>query len=229
MWFSQREPRSFARKAETHMQKVNSTRITSLRCWKCLSKGPPRCYWQSTLSLRSLLVNHPSILNICMCTNMCSSYGCHLLWVQFFHANYNLALTFEKWGLLFLFQSSITQTFSTNYGFSVFQTSLIQLSLSAGATIATAVNPLQDQLYLRSAGRNKETPGKPIPEARLYFSIPGSLIFTAGLFVYGWTSYTFVPWIAPAVGIAMVGFGIYSIYQAVVVSTGWNFLGDRIC
>ncbi|TIA26952.1 putative multidrug transporter [Aureobasidium pullulans] len=134
----------------------------------------------------------------------------------FFHANYNLALTFEKWGLLFLFQSSITQTFSTNYGFSVFQTSLIQLSLSAGATIATAVNPLQDQLYLRSAGRNKETPGKPIPEARLYFSIPGSLIFTAGLFVYGWTSYTFVPWIAPAVGIAMVGFGIYSIYQAVV-------------
>ncbi|THV90735.1 putative multidrug transporter, partial [Aureobasidium pullulans] len=135
---------------------------------------------------------------------------------QFFHANYNPALTFEKWGLLFLFQSSITQTFSTNYGFSVFQTSLIQLSLSAGATIATAVNPLQDQLYLRSAGRNKETPGKPIPEARLYFSIPGSLIFTAGLFVYGWTSYTFVPWIAPAVGIAMVGFGIYSIYQAVV-------------
>ncbi|KAG9623760.1 putative multidrug transporter, partial [Aureobasidium melanogenum] len=86
----------------------------------------------------------------------------------------------------------------------------------AGATIATIVNPIQDQLYLRSAGRNKESPGKPIPEARLYFSIPGSLIFTAGLFVYGWTSYTFVPWIAPAIGIAMVGFGIYSIYQAVV-------------
>ncbi|KAI4724877.1 putative multidrug transporter [Aureobasidium sp. EXF-10728] len=125
-------------------------------------------------------------------------------------------LTISKWGLLFLFQSSITQTFSTNYGFSVFQTSLIQLSLSAGATIATIVNPIQDQLYLRSARRNKDSPGKPIPEARLYFSIPGSLIFTAGLFVYGWTSYTFVPWIAPAIGIAMVGFGIYSIYQAVV-------------
>ncbi|CAD0110080.1 unnamed protein product, partial [Aureobasidium uvarum] len=107
-------------------------------------------------------------------------------------------------------------TFSTNYGFSVFQTSLIQLSLSVGATIATIVNPIQNQLYLKSARRNKESPGKPIPEARLYFSIPGSLIFTAGLFVYGWTSYTFVPWIAPAIGIAMVGLGIYSIYQAVV-------------
>ncbi|KAG9887286.1 putative multidrug transporter, partial [Aureobasidium melanogenum] len=138
-----------------------------------------------------------------------------MLLTEYTVASFTLWVSFA-WGLLFLFQSSITQTFSTNYGFSVFQTSLIQLSLSAGATIATIVNPIQDQLYLRSAGRNKESPGKPIPEARLYFSIPGSLIFTAGLFVYGWTSYTFVPWIAPAIGIAMVGFGIYSIYQAVV-------------
>ncbi|KAH0296332.1 putative multidrug transporter, partial [Aureobasidium melanogenum] len=138
-----------------------------------------------------------------------------MLLTEYTVASFTLWVSFA-WGLLFLFQSSITQTFSTNYGFSVFQTSLIQLSLSAGATIATIVNPIQDQLYLRSARRNKESPGKPIPEARLYFSIPGSLIFTAGLFVYGWTSYTFVPWIAPAIGIAMVGFGIYSIYQAVV-------------
>lgn len=138
-----------------------------------------------------------------------------MLLTEYTVASFTLWVSFA-WGLLFLFQSSITQTFSTNYGFSVFQTSLIQLSLSAGATIATIVNPIQDQLYLRSASRNKESPGKPIPEARLYFSIPGSLIFTAGLFVYGWTSYTFVPWIAPAIGIAMVGFGIYSIYQAVV-------------
>ncbi|KAI4722013.1 putative multidrug transporter [Aureobasidium sp. EXF-10727] len=138
-----------------------------------------------------------------------------MLLTEYTVASFTLWVSFA-WGLLFLFQSSITQTFSTNYGFSVFQTSLIQLSLSAGATIATIVNPIQDQLYLRSARRNKDSPGKPIPEARLYFSIPGSLIFTAGLFVYGWTSYTFVPWIAPAIGIAMVGFGIYSIYQAVV-------------
>ncbi|TGO45286.1 hypothetical protein BCON_0405g00050 [Botryotinia convoluta] len=129
------------------------------------------------------------------------------LWVSF------------AWGLLFLFQSSVTQTFSTNYNYNTFQTSLIQLSLSVGAIIATFVNPIQDHLYLQSAKRSKT--GTPIPEARLYSSIPGSLLFTAGLFWYGWSSYPSLPWIVPTLGIGCVGFGIYSIYLAVV-----NYLTD---
>ncbi|KAK4685578.1 hypothetical protein P7C73_g4569, partial [Tremellales sp. Uapishka_1] len=126
------------------------------------------------------------------------------LWVSF------------AWGLLFLFQSSVVQTFSNDYGFNTFQCSLIQLALSVGAVIGTIINPLQDRLYRRSARKNKENPGKPIPEARLYFSIPGSLIFTAGLFWYGWASYPHVHWIVPTLGIACVGLGVYSIYMATV-------------
>lgn len=98
------------------------------------------------------------------------------LWVSF------------AWGILFLFFSSVVQTFSTNYGFNTFQTGLVQLAISVGALIGTIVNPFQDRLYLKSAKRNSERPGKPIPEARLYTAIPGSLLFTAGLFWYGWTS-----------------------------------------
>ncbi|CAD6446370.1 0c9095f5-8294-4019-bb6a-832460ceb797-CDS [Sclerotinia trifoliorum] len=129
------------------------------------------------------------------------------LWVSF------------AWGLLFLFQSSVTQTFSTNYNYNTFQTSLIQLSLSVGAIVATIINPVQDHLYLQSAKRSKT--GTPIPEARLYSSIPGSLLFTIGLFWYGWSSYPSLPWIVPTLGIGCVGFGIYSIYLAVV-----NYLTD---
>ncbi|TGO82171.1 hypothetical protein BPOR_0901g00060 [Botrytis porri] len=129
------------------------------------------------------------------------------LWVSF------------AWGLLFLFQSSVTQIFSTNYNYNTFQTTLIQLSLSVGAIIATLVNPIQDHLYLQSAKRSKT--GTPIPEARLHSSIPGSLLFTAGLFWYGWSSYPFLPWIVSTLGIGCVGFGIYSIYLAVV-----NYLTD---
>jgi len=125
------------------------------------------------------------------------------------------------WGILFLFQSSIPLVFSTLYGFTMFPTMLVQLSLSVGAVVAPLLNPLQDRLYLRSAQRNAETPGRPIPEARLYFAIPGSLIFTAGLFWYGWSSFPDLPWIVPALGIACVGFGIYEIYMAVV-----NYLSD---
>jgi MFS family permease len=76
-------------------------------------------------------------------------------------------------------------------------------------------------MYLRTASKNKERPGKPIPEGRLYTSIPGSLLFTAGLFIYGWTCRPSVHWIVPAIGITIVGVGIYSIYMGVV-----NYLTD---
>lgn len=118
------------------------------------------------------------------------------------------------WGILFLFTSSVTQTFSTNYGFSTWKCTLIQLAISVGAFIATCINPLQDRAYLRSASRSKD--GKPVPEARLYSALPGSLIFTVGLFWYGWTSFPHVHWILPTIGIALVGIGIYSIYLGVV-------------
>jgi hypothetical protein len=125
------------------------------------------------------------------------------------------------WGILFLFFSAVVQTFSATYGFNTMQTGLVQLALTVGAAIGTIINPVQDWLYLRTASRNKERPGKPIPEARLYTSIPGSLLFSAGLFIYGWTSRPSIPWIVPAIGVAIVGVGIYSIYMGVV-----NYLTD---
>jgi hypothetical protein len=143
-----------------------------------------------------------------------------MLITEFVVISFTLWVSFA-WGILFLFQSSVAQVFSELYGFSTFQTCLVQLALSAGAVVGTIINPLQDMLYLRSAKTNKENPGKPCPEARLYFAVPGSLIFTAGMFWYGWSSYSDVHWIVPTLGIACVGLGIYEIYMAVV-----NYLAD---
>lgn len=131
------------------------------------------------------------------------------LWVSF------------AWGILFLFFSSVVQTFQSAYKFDTMQTGLVQLAISAGAIIATFINPLQDSLYQGSARRNKERPGKPIPEARLYSALPGSVLFAAGLFWYGWSCKSDVHWIVPTCGIACVGIGIYSIYLGVV-----NYLTD---
>ncbi|KAF2201867.1 MFS multidrug transporter-like protein [Delitschia confertaspora ATCC 74209] len=125
------------------------------------------------------------------------------------------------WGILFLFFSSVVQTFSTNYNFSTMQTGLVQLAITVGALIGTLINPLQDYLYLRTAEKNIEKPGRPIPEGRLYTSVAGSLLFTGGLFMYGWSSRPSVPWIVPTIGVAIVGIGIYSIYMGVV-----NYLID---
>ncbi|KAJ5887201.1 hypothetical protein N7504_011248 [Penicillium tannophilum] len=133
------------------------------------------------------------------------------LWVSF------------AWGILFLFFSSVSQTFSHNYGWGTFTTGLVQLAISVGAVIGTVFNPIQDWIYLRSAKRNREQPGRPIPEARLYTSIPGSLLFAGGLFWYGWASVGdgSIHWIVPTLGIGCTGVGIYSIYMAVV-----NYLTD---
>ncbi|CBF78312.1 hypothetical protein AN8621.2 [Aspergillus nidulans FGSC A4] len=125
------------------------------------------------------------------------------------------------WGILYLFFSSVVQTFGENYGWDTLATGLVQLAISVGAVIGTVFNPFQDWLYLRSSSRNKEKPSKPIPEARLYTSIPGSLLFAAGLFWYGWASQPDVHWIVPTMGITAAGVGIYSIYMAVV-----NYLTD---
>lgn len=125
------------------------------------------------------------------------------------------------WGILFLFFNSVVQTFQANYGMSTLQTGMVQLAISVGALIGLVINPAQDMMYLHTAKRNKEQPGRPIPEARLYSSVVGSLLFAGGLFWYGWSSRPEVHWIVPTCGVACTGLGIYSIYMAVV-----NYLTD---
>lgn len=125
------------------------------------------------------------------------------------------------WGILFIFFNSVVQTYQNNYAMNTLQTGLIQLAITVGALVGCAVNPFQDWLYLRTVNKNKEKPGSPIPEGRLYTSVPGSLLFTGGLFWYGWSSFPHVHWIVPTFGIACTGVGIYSIYMAVV-----NYLAD---
>ncbi|KAE8386469.1 hypothetical protein BDV23DRAFT_187279 [Aspergillus alliaceus] len=75
---------------------------------------------------------------------------------------------------------------------------------------------------LLSALRNTEILGVEIPEARLYQALVGGLVgVTGGMFVYAWTSYSFFPWIAPAICLAMVGAGSV----CVIVSIA-NYLVD---
>lgn len=124
-------------------------------------------------------------------------------------------------GILLLCFSSLVQTFSAKYGFGTFQTGLIQLAITLGAAIGTFINPLQEWLYIRTASKSPERPGRPIPEGRLYTSIPGFILLTGSLFWYGWSSQSDIHWIVLAIGIFVVGVGIYSIYMGVV-----NYLTD---
>ncbi|KAK3385412.1 major facilitator superfamily domain-containing protein [Podospora didyma] len=59
------------------------------------------------------------------------------------------------------------------------------------------------------------------PESRLYFTCLTSTLLPIGLFVFGFTARPEIPWIAPAIGIALATMGILSIYLAV-----FNYFAD---
>ncbi|KAL3477734.1 major facilitator superfamily domain-containing protein [Aspergillus californicus] len=118
-------------------------------------------------------------------------------------------------GTLFLFTQSVEQVFSSLYAFTVTETGFVQASIVIGELLGWSLTFLSRSLYFASASRNTESPGSPIPEARLYMAVLGGVVgISGGMFTYAWTSYAFLPWIAPAISLAMVGAG------SVLVVTG---------
>lgn len=121
-----------------------------------------------------------------------------------------------SFGTVFLFTQSVYIVYSELYGWEEYSTSYVQAAVVIGEFLGWLLTLYGTRIYLKSAERNEECPGKPIPEARLYVSIFGSLVGTVGgMFVYAWTSYPDMPWIAPTIGLAMVGFGIQTVVSAV--------------
>jgi hypothetical protein len=118
-------------------------------------------------------------------------------------------------GTLFIFTQSVEQVFIGLYGWSVSQTGFVQCSIVIGEFIGWSLNFISRKLYFASAARNTEIPGTPIPEARLYMAVLGGVFgISGGMFTYAWTSFAFLPWIAPAISLGLVGAG------SVLVVTG---------
>lgn len=132
-----------------------------------------------------------------------------------------VVLAFGLWsafciGIAFTFTQSIVQVYSQLYGWTFYGTGLVQSAIAIGELIGLGASLLQDRVYFRSAKRNSENPGQPVPEARLYLSIPASFIGLAGgLFFFAWTSYPYIPWIVPSIALGFVGFGMFCSTAAV--------------
>lgn len=136
-----------------------------------------------------------------------------------------------SFGTVFILTQSIPLVYTTLYDWSEWQADIVQVSLLIGEFIGLLLCMIQDfVIYPRysdrrsqklnfgqkSAPKSEKLP--PNPEARLYSSVPASLLgLTAGFFIYGWTSkpesnYT---WILPSLGLLLIGIGIMVIVQAV--------------
>ncbi|KAF2660124.1 MFS general substrate transporter [Lophiostoma macrostomum CBS 122681] len=119
-------------------------------------------------------------------------------------------------GTAFMFTQSIVQVYGGLYEWGYFPTGIVQIAVVVGEAVGLLASIYQDELYFRSGDKNHEIPGKPIPEARLYLSIPGSFVgLTGGLFFYAWTSEPTLPWYLPTIGLGFVGFGMFTVVTAV--------------
>ena len=119
------------------------------------------------------------------------------------------------WGVLFIFMQSIPQNYADVYSFSPRSTAFVETALSVGMVIGTLVAPFFIHFYLRSGKRNGQGRGSPVPEARLYISIPGTLLFTTGILWYGWTMHPSLHPMLPTAGLVLIGFGVFAVYFSV--------------
>ena len=120
-------------------------------------------------------------------------------------------------GTIYLFTQSTDQVYSEVYDWPTSSRSLVQTAVMVGQCFGLLLEIANDRLYVQSAKRNIEKLGIPIPEARLYMSVPGTLLAVVGFLIYGWTAYSDTHWMAPTVGIALVGCGSFLMAAAVAM------------
>ena len=122
------------------------------------------------------------------------------------------------YGILYGNLAAFPIEFEEERGWNELVGSLPFLGLLIGIIVAGGANILNQKFYNKRWIANDR---KPVPEARLPPMMVGSIFFTAGLFIFGWTSDKRIPWIAPVISTVLLGFGFFTIFQSAL-----NYLID---
>ncbi|KAM3451838.1 hypothetical protein MY3296_004985 [Beauveria thailandica] len=121
-------------------------------------------------------------------------------------------------GILYLFFGAFALVFSTNYGFNLWQVGMAFIPICVGMFIATATDPLWHRYRMGLVAKLEQKTGikgKTEPEFRLPPAVLGAVVAPVGVFIFAWTSYPHVHWIAPMIGEAIFGAGIVLVYTGI--------------
>ncbi|TIB07033.1 hypothetical protein E3P92_04095 [Wallemia ichthyophaga] len=122
------------------------------------------------------------------------------------------------WGLVFLFLTVIPLTFEGNHGWSTGNGGLPYIGLMIGCVLGYISGYWSDHKFNQATERNN---GRTVPEARLYGAMFFAPFFPIGLYIFAFTQYSFVHWIAPIIALVPMIFGIYHIFLAT-----YNYTSD---
>jgi len=138
----------------------------------------------------------------------------HLLFTEPVVFWFGLWVAFS-WAVLYLTLAAIPLVFQGNYGFSLQQANAVFAAMCIASVLATLLSIYQERIA-KKYGKLSTT-----PEGRLYFACVESALMPIGLFMFGWTSFSDMHWIAPTVSIGVATIGIFAIYLAT-----FNYLAD---
>ena len=114
------------------------------------------------------------------------------------------------YGLLYANFAAFPLEFHHERGWGLLVAALPYLAFLIGITGGAGLNLFSQGHYNRVYVANGN---KPVPEARLPPMMVGSALFTAGIFIFGWTSSKDITWVATCIGACLMGFGFFTIFQ----------------
>ncbi|CEH16516.1 Synaptic vesicle transporter SVOP and related transporters (major facilitator superfamily) [Ceraceosorus bombacis] len=124
------------------------------------------------------------------------------------------------YGLVYMFNTAISQVFEGSHGFGTISTGLVFLGLVVGISCGPFINLFGESFYQKRYHQK----GQPVPEARVMLAIFASIAQPMALFWFAWTSFPSVHFIVPVIASALWGWAFYALimasYQYVVDSYG---------
>ncbi|KAJ5939032.1 hypothetical protein N7466_002166 [Penicillium verhagenii] len=111
-------------------------------------------------------------------------------------------------GLLYLLFATFSMVFEGQYGFTTGTSGLAYLGLGIGELVGLVTfGILSDRIMKEKMAADNVQ--EPKPEYRLVLMMWFPPVIGPGLFIYGWTAYYQVHWMAPIIGTFIVGFGSF--------------------
>lgn len=144
----------------------------------------------------------------------------HMLFTEPVVASFTFYTSFN-FALVYAFFAAFPYVFERYYAFSIESTGLTFIGLGVGCITAFCIILVVDlrvyQPKVLAAARQATIQGatsKVPPEQRLYLALLGGPLITVGLFIFGWTAFAQVHWIAPVIGEALFGCGNLLVFMS---------------
>ncbi|CEJ91119.1 hypothetical protein VHEMI06854 [[Torrubiella] hemipterigena] len=113
-------------------------------------------------------------------------------------------------GILYLFFGAFPAVFGNVYGFNLWQIGLSFVGIGVGMLIGISSDPVWQRVrtgLVQKLEQETGIPGASEPEFRLPPAILGAVCAPVGLFIFAWTCFPWVHWIAPMIGTVVFGVG----------------------